>query len=166
VSNLASGQSLEVGLIGHDGVVGMPAFPGLSTMPCDAIVQIPGLAQRISVAVMSHELVGDDKLYSIFCRFEQVLLARSMQMSLCNMFHPVEQLGVRRPTVTLVLRSLARAGFIDEARGRILLRDRSRLEAASCECYRAMRRAAAPARLSTCACSVSELSLWDAGVFC
>jgi CRP-like cAMP-binding protein len=130
-------------------------------------VQIPGLAQRISVGVIKHELLGDERLHAMFCRFEQILLARSMQMSLCNMFRPVEQrcirwlltvseltgdneipltheliatmLGVHRPTVTLVVRSLARAGFIDEARGRILLRDPGRLEAASCECYRAMR---------------------------
>ncbi|HEY5618497.1 MAG TPA: helix-turn-helix domain-containing protein [Vicinamibacterales bacterium] len=48
-------------------------------------------------------------------------------------------LGVRRPTVTLVMGSLQRAGLIQERRGRILIRDRSRLEAASCECYRVMR---------------------------
>jgi CRP-like cAMP-binding protein len=90
-----------------------------------------------------------------------------MQTSICNAFHDMERrcvrwlltvddliangeipltqeelatvLGVRRPTVTLAMGSLQRAGLIQERRGRILIRDRSRLEAASCECYRGMR---------------------------
>ena len=90
-----------------------------------------------------------------------------MQMSVCNMFHPVEQrcirwlltvndliangdlplthdlmatmLGVHRPTVTLVLRSLDKAGLVSESRGRIVIRDRRRLERSCCECYRSMR---------------------------
>jgi Mn-dependent DtxR family transcriptional regulator len=89
-----------------------------------------------------------------------------MQMQLCDMFHPVEQrltrwlltvsdllgsadipltheliatmLGVRRPTVTLVIGSLQRAGLIEETRGRIAIRDRKHLETACCDCYRLM----------------------------
>jgi hypothetical protein len=89
-----------------------------------------------------------------------------MQMSLCNMFHSAEQrcirwlltvgdvidhgdiplthdliatmLGVRRPTVSVVLGSLRRAGLVSEQRGRILIRSRQKLEAACCECYRVM----------------------------
>ena len=92
---------------------------------------------------------------------------RSMQTSVCNMFHPVEQrcirwlltvndliangdiplthdlmataLGVHRPTVTLVLRSLHKAGLVNESRGHIVIRDRRRLEQSCCECYRSMR---------------------------
>ena len=88
-------------------------------------------------------------------------------MSACNMFHSVEQrcvrwlltvsdlinngdiplthelmatmLGVHRPTVTVVLRSLHRAGLVNEKRGLILIRDRRLLEKACCECYRVMR---------------------------
>jgi CRP-like cAMP-binding protein len=48
-------------------------------------------------------------------------------------------LGVRRPTVTLVLGKLQRAGLIRERRGRIVIEDRAGLEAATCECYRLMR---------------------------
>jgi Mn-dependent DtxR family transcriptional regulator len=90
-----------------------------------------------------------------------------MQMSVCNVFHSVEQrcvrwlltvsdlinngdvplthdlmatmLGVHRPTVTVVLRSLHKAGLVDERRGLVLIRDRSHLEKACCECYRVMR---------------------------
>jgi CRP-like cAMP-binding protein len=48
-------------------------------------------------------------------------------------------LGVRRPTITVVMNSLRRDGLIDEERGRIRIRDRGGLESACCECYRVMR---------------------------
>jgi CRP-like cAMP-binding protein len=167
VGRLESGETLEVGLVGRDGLAGTAVFPGITTMSCDGIVQVPGLADRVSADVLRRELLRDESLYSAIGRFSQTLLARSMQMSVCNMFHPVEQrcirwlltvsdligqsgvplthdllatrLGVHRPTVTLVIRSLHRAGLVNEERGRITIRDRDRLAAACCECYAAMR---------------------------
>jgi CRP-like cAMP-binding protein len=142
-------------------------FPGFTTMTCDGIVLIPGAARRITADVLRRGLLANESLYSAVGRFVQVLLIRSMQMSVCNAFHEIKRrcvrwlltvddliangeipltqeelatmLGVRRPTVTLVMGSLQRAGLIQERRGRILIRDRSRLEAASCECYRVLR---------------------------
>jgi CRP-like cAMP-binding protein len=167
VSTLETGESLEVGLVGRDGLAGTSVFPGISTMSCEGIVQIPGLAQRMSADALRRALLADEALYSLIGRYVQVLHIRCMQMSVCNMFHSVERrcirwlltvndlvehddiplthdlmatmLGVHRPTVTVVLRSLHKAGLVDETRGRILLRDRRRLEAACCECYRMMR---------------------------
>lgn len=167
ISRLESGETLEVGLVGRDGLAGTAVFPGITTMSCDGIVQVPGLARRMSADVLRSELLASEELYSMIGRFAQTLLVRSMQMSVCNMFHPVEQrcirwlltvsdliiqdeiplthellatmLGVHRPTVTLVIRSLHRAGLVDELRGQITIRDRARLAAACCECYRVMR---------------------------
>jgi CRP-like cAMP-binding protein len=167
VSHLESGEQLEVGLVGHDGLVGTSVFPGITAMSCDGVVQIPGLAYRLSADVLRREVLADQSLYSAIGRFAQVLLVRSMQMSVCNMFHSVEQrcvrwllsihdlaaandvplthelmatmLGAHRPTVTLVLRSLHKAGLIDEGRGHVVLKDRAGLEAVCCECYGVMR---------------------------
>jgi CRP-like cAMP-binding protein len=167
VSTLESGDSLEVGIVGRDGLAGTSVFPGIFTMSCDGIVQFPGVAHRISTDVLRAEVLANEVLYSTLGRFAQVLLVRSMQVSVCNMFHPVEQrcirwlltvsdliangdlplthdlmatmLGVHRPTVTLVLRSLDKAGLVSESRGRIVIRDRRRLERSCCECYRSMR---------------------------
>jgi CRP-like cAMP-binding protein len=167
VSRLESGQTLEVGLVGRDGVAGTAVFPGISWMPCDGVVQIAGRACRISAETLRRELQGDERLYSAMGRFAQVLHVRCMQGSVCNMFHSVEQrctrwlltvsdisgsadlpltheliavmLGVHRPTVSLVLKSLRGAGLIDEQRGRITLRDRHKLEEACCECYGVLR---------------------------
>ena len=167
VGRLESGEMLEVGLVGRDGLAGTAVFPGITTMSCDGIVQVPGLAHRVGADVLRCELLADESLYSAIGRFSQTLLMRSMQMSICNMFHPVEQrcirwlltvsdligqngvplthdllatmLGVHRPTVTLVIRSLHRAGLVNEQRGRITIRERDHLAAACCECYAVMR---------------------------
>jgi CRP-like cAMP-binding protein len=167
LARVESGDTLEVGLVGRDGLAGTAVFPGVATMSCDGIVQIAGYAQRMSADVLRRELLASEPLYATIGRFSQLLLAQSMQVSVCNTFHGVEQrsirwllsvsdliaqdeiplthellatmLGVHRPTVTLVIGSLHRAGLIVEERGRLLLADRAALEAACCECYRTMR---------------------------
>ena len=167
ISTLESGESLEVGLVGHDGLAGTAVFPGITIMSCDGVVQIPGVALRMSADLLRAEVLANETCAATFGRYAEVLHMRCMHMAVCNMFHPVEQrcirwlltvsdiienrdiplthelmatmLGVHRPTVTLVLRSLFKAGLINEARGRILIADRDRLEEVCCECYRAMR---------------------------
>jgi CRP-like cAMP-binding protein len=167
VSTLASGESLEVGLVGRDGLAGTAVFPGMTMMSCDGIVQIPGGAHRISTEVLRRELDADERVSSIVGRFVELQLGSTMQLALCNMFHAVEQrcvrwlltvsdlidggdiplthellatlLGVHRPTITLILRSLHRAGLVTESRGRIVIRDRHRLEHSCCECHGLMR---------------------------
>jgi CRP-like cAMP-binding protein len=167
VLNLASGSALEVGLVGRDGFAGALPVPGVDGMPCDGVVQIPGAALRIDEDVLRDELQAEASLYDTMERYLQVLLSRTMHLAACNMFHPVEQrcirwlltvsdltgsdrialthellatmLGVRRPTVTLAVGALSRAGFLDEHRRAIVIRDRAGLEAGCCECYRAMR---------------------------
>ena len=167
VARLESGEALEVGLVGREGIVGTAVFPGIATVPYDAVVMIPGTAQRMSADVLRRALADSQPLHSVVGRFTRLLLVRSMQLSACNLFHTVEQrcirwlltvndlmgdsdiplthellatmLGVHRPTVTLAIRALHHAGLVEENRGRILLRDRQGLEDACCECYRVMR---------------------------
>ena len=166
IGTLDSGETLEVGSIGRDGVVGAVALPDADSMPCDGIVQIHGVAHRLDATLFRQALSGYEPLATVVGRYAHLLLVRSMQMQLCDMFHPVEQrltrwlltvsdllasadiplthemlatmLGVRRPTVTLVVGSLQRAGLIEEKRGQITIRDYERLEAACCGCYRLM----------------------------
>jgi CRP-like cAMP-binding protein len=167
VSRLKSGQMLGVGLVGRDGIASTAVLPGVTTMSCDGIVLIPGVALRIGADLLRRELLASESLHARIATFAHVLLARSMQTSVCNVFHSVEQrcirwlltacdltddadiplthdtlatiLGVHRPTASVVIRSLHRAGMVGEDRGRIIIRNRDRLEAACCECYRAMR---------------------------
>lgn len=166
VAALDSGETLEVGLTGREGFAGAMGLPDLGSMPCDGVVQIPGEAYRLESGLFKQALRNFEPLSSAVGRYAHLLFVRSMQMQLCNMFHPVEQrltrwlltmgdllvradiplthervatmLGVRRPTVTLVVGSLQRAGLIEERRGRITIRDRDRLQAACCDCYALM----------------------------
>ena len=166
VGALDSGAAMEVGLVGRDGVAGVALLPGMTTMPCDAVVEIGGAAYRMGAETMRRQAETDNALSAALGRLLIANLARGMQMLLCNRFHSVEQrcvrrlvhmselidsavvplthesfaaaLGVRRPSVTVVLGTLARAGLIDEMRGRVTIRDRAALEAACCQCCRAM----------------------------
>ena len=166
ISTLESGESVEVGVVGRDGFTPPVVFPWTSMMPCDGVVLVPGLACRIEAEVLRREVLADHVLYSTLGRFVQLLLVRSMQRSVCSVFHSVEQrcirwlltigdliddgvipvthdrmatmLGVHRPTVTLVLQSLHKSGLVTETRGRLAIRDRVRLERACCECYRVL----------------------------
>ena len=167
VATLDSGSELEVGQIGRDGLAGTAVLPGVETMPCDGVVQIPGTMYRVNADALRGEMLADPLVQTVITAYTHLLLGRSIQLLLCTAFHPVEQrcvrwlltvsdlidaqeiplthdllatmLGVRRPTVTLVIRSLRRAGLVDEKRARVTIRDRAGLEAACCECYGAMR---------------------------
>lgn len=165
LARLTSGDTLEVGLVGRDGLTGSALLPGVAAMSCDAVVRISGYARRISADVLA--TLPDDAFARAASAFSQLLLAQTMQMCACNVFHAVEQrcirwlltvsdltgrddiplthellatsIGVHRPTVTLVIGSLHRSGAIVEERGRVLLRDRAALEASCCECYQTLR---------------------------
>jgi CRP-like cAMP-binding protein len=167
VARLESGETLDVGFVGREGVAGTAIFPGVTRMPCDGIVRVAGRARQIRAARLREAVIGDASLWSAMQRVEHLLLVRSMQMSVCNVFHSAEQrcirsllvfddlvrpgpipltheslasvLGVRRPTLTRVLQSLARAGLVREQRGRVSIVDRHALESECCECYDVMR---------------------------
>jgi CRP-like cAMP-binding protein len=168
VSTLQGGEMLDVGLVGFDGISTTAVFPGITTMPCDGLVLIPGAARRLPADVFRKAVADSDALHEAVERFAQFLLAQSMQIALCNSFHPVEQrcarwllmaadligedaiplthellalmLGVRRPSVTLVIGALERGGLVNERRGLMVIGDRRRLERAACECYPSIRR--------------------------
>jgi CRP-like cAMP-binding protein len=166
LARLTSGDTLEVGLVGRDGMTGNVLLRGAAAMSCDAVVQIPGYARRLNADVL-RQMTPDEPLARAAGGFSQLLLAQTMQMCACNVFHAVEQrcirwlltvsdltardeiplthellatsIGVHRPTVTLVIGTLHRSGAIVEERGRVLLRDRTALEASCCECYHTLR---------------------------
>jgi CRP-like cAMP-binding protein len=166
VTRIESGHSLEVGLVGHDGVVGAGSLP-TNRFGCDAVVQIGGSAFRIDAEVLRRVQLLDAATNSAVNGYSQLLLMRAMYLSACNVFHSVEQrcvrwlltmddlvghqqipltheelgaiLGVHRPTITHVIGVLHRSGLIDEHRGRLAAIDRARLESLSCDCYTRIR---------------------------
>jgi CRP-like cAMP-binding protein len=157
------GCTLEVGIIGNEGMVGTPVFLGADRSPTRAIVQIEGEAMRMEVKVFQKEMRRNGPLYGLVQRFTQAMINHISQCLICNRRHSVKKrmcrwlmmshsrvgadefhltheflaqmLGVCRPTVTAVARALQKAGLIRYHRGRITILDRKGLEAACCECY-------------------------------
>jgi CRP-like cAMP-binding protein len=157
------GFTLEVGIIGNEGMVGTPFFLGAERSPTMAIAQIPGEALRIEANVFQKEMRRDGMLHGLVQRYTQSMINQISQSIVCNHRHSVmkrmcrwllmshnrvgaddflltheflaQMLGVRRPTVTAVAGTLQKAGLITYHRGRITVLDRKGLEAASCECY-------------------------------
>ena len=156
-------STLEVGIIGNEGMVGTPVFLGADRSPTQAIVQIPGEALRMEVEVFQNEMNQVGPLYGLVQRFTQAMINHISQSIICNRRHSVKKrmcrwllmshnrvgadeflltheflaqmLGVRRPTVTAVAGILQKDGHIHYHRGKITILDRKGLESACCECY-------------------------------
>jgi CRP-like cAMP-binding protein len=161
---LEDSTSAEVGLVGNEGMVGLPIFLGVETALYKTIVQVPGEAMRMKVDVFKNLVKPDSPLYSLLLRYTHTLMLQVSQSTACISHHSVEKrccrwllmtrdrvhseqftithdflskmLGVRRASVTVVAGTLQKAGLIRYNRGQMTILDHSGLEAVSCECYR------------------------------
>ena len=165
---MADGKSVEVGLTGKEGFVGLPLLAGFSTSPSRALMQVDGSAFRISAVDMQDALKICPSLDRSLQRFSQLLAMQAMQVAACNRLHEVDQrlarwllmsqdrllgdvvsltqetlasmLGTRRASVTEAAGILQKAGLITYRRGDVKIDNRRGLEAAACECYGTMKR--------------------------
>jgi CRP-like cAMP-binding protein len=161
-----SGKIVEVGLTGAEGFVGLPLLAGLKSSAARVIVQVTGSAYRITAKNMSTVLDRCPVLRKRLLRYEQEIAALAAQIAACNRLHDANQrmarwilmshdrlggdelhltheflahmLGMRRASVTVALGFLQKKNLIKYTKGTVEIRDRSRLEAAACECYSAI----------------------------
>jgi CRP-like cAMP-binding protein len=166
--SLEDGAAIEVGLIGHEGLVGVLPALGASRVTSEAVVQIAGSGLRMRTEVLRREVGLERALRDALVRFLEALFIQVAQSVACNGHHTLRQrlarwllmaadrgdtneitlsheflammLGVRRPGVTIALGELKKAGIVRTGHGRVVIRDRKRLEAAACECYRTVKR--------------------------
>ena len=156
-------QALEVGLVGREGMVGIPLALEISISPVRALVQGTGTAMRMKASSFLKELRQSHALQRELHRYTYALMAQITQTAACNRFHVVEarlarwllmtqdrmqsnqfrltqeflsdMLGVRRVGVTNAACTLQQNKLISYSRGNITILDRKGLEAACCSCY-------------------------------
>jgi signal transduction histidine kinase len=159
---MENGSHIGVGIIGKEGMVGLPLFLGSNTTSHQALVEIAGSAIRMRASVFrtTSEQAGFNALLHLYT---QAVLTQTAQASACNRFHTLKpalanwllsihdriegdelrithelistMMGVRRAGVTNAALELQHDGLIRGTRGLIRILDREGLEAASCECY-------------------------------
>jgi CRP-like cAMP-binding protein len=163
---MGDGKSVEVGLCGREGFIGIPLTAGFSSSYARTIVQVAGTAFRIRAKDLVVAVGECPKLATDIQRFAQELGLQSSQVAACNRLHDVEErlarwllmcqdrlggdlvsltqdflahmLGTRRASVTVAAGILQKAGLITYARGIVKIESRTQLEDAACECYGTM----------------------------
>jgi CRP-like cAMP-binding protein len=166
VSLLATAESqatLEVGIVGREGVVGVPVFLGGKTSHNRAVVQGAGSALRMKARVFRKECDNGGLLPRLLRHYTHSLLTQISQTAVCNRFHSIDarlarwllmtgdrmeaeefqltqeflsnMLGVRREGVSKAAGSLQQQRLISYVRGTLKILDRAGLEAVACRCY-------------------------------
>lgn len=166
-NRMADGALVEVATVGREGMLGIGVFLGDRSGTGRTFQQVAdGQVAALAVAPFVRETAIGGAFRELMALYAQATLLQTMQCAACNALHDVSQrccrwllqthdrvdaddfplkqeflaimLGVRRPTVTLVLRALQETGLISRRYGRLRVLRRRRLEAASCECYGAI----------------------------
>ncbi|MDP9238522.1 MAG: Crp/Fnr family transcriptional regulator [Chloroflexota bacterium] len=164
---LEDGTAVEIATIGNEGMTDLSVFLGLEESDSRLLIQVPGVAMRMESARFREHVKQIPSLRALLGYYAVALFALVAQSAACNRMHPMvercarwllmthdrvdaaqfpmthdflsEMLGVRRPSVSVAAKALQDAGLISYHRGKVTVRDRFGLEAASCECYRLIR---------------------------
>ena len=167
-TRLRDGSLVEVATVGREGMLGIGAFLGDRAGAGRTFQQVgDGPLAVLAVSPFVKETADSRTFRELMGRYAQATLLQTMQCTACNARHAVKQrccrwllethdrvdaddfpmkhdflaimLGVRRPTVTIVLGDLQAMGLISTGYGRMRVLRRRQLEAASCECYAVIR---------------------------
>lgn len=157
------GVSIEVGMTGRKGMVGIVTFVGDARMAKRAVVQRAGQAFRMKAADVEKQFESTPAFQDICMSYTQTLIAQISQSAICNRLHSLEQqicryllvsqdnlqtktfqmthaqiasvLGVRRESISLAARQLKDRGVIDYSRGKMTILNKRDMLNAACECY-------------------------------
>jgi len=163
VVTMVDGNTVEVGITGRDGFVGVPAILGTGHAPNRAYMQIPGHGFKVKAKTLREQSEQSSGLRLALLRGVQGLLTQTAQTAACNRVHGLEErlarwllmcrervqsdriaitheflammLGTRRTSVTVAAGILQSASLIAYSRGNVTIRDYAGLKDAACECY-------------------------------
>jgi CRP-like cAMP-binding protein len=167
VTKVDDHPSLEVGMVGREGMLGAPLALGVATAPWRALVQGAGSAWRVGIGAFQQQLAGSVAMRHGLDLYNFVLMGQLANSAACLRFHQIGprlarwllmtqdrahadrfrvtheflacMLGVRRVGVTLAAGELQRRKLIAYHRGHLVVLDRAALEGAACSCYAADR---------------------------
>jgi signal transduction histidine kinase len=166
ISTTESGASVEVGLIGREGMIGLAGVLGTVEDGTSAIVQVAGAAIRVPTASLKAVRLANASVRKTLDLYIAARFLQTAQAVACSRLHPLqsrlarwllgvheriarnefiipqeyiaEMLGVHRPTVSMALQRLQDEGAIVRRGRAIVIADRPRLEAVACECHRVL----------------------------
>jgi CRP-like cAMP-binding protein len=164
VGTTLDGFGVEVGMVGHEGCLGLPILFGKPIHLYQAIVQFPGTAWRVPGPALLDALHDSRSLRGYLLRYSGIRFVQLAQAAVCHRFHSLEQrlcrwllsvhdrlgadelrvtheslvdlIGGRRPTINTITNGLKKVGAVEYRRGSLIIRNRKQLESLSCECYR------------------------------
>jgi len=169
IQEMSDGDSVETGLMGIEGFVGVQLWLHAQTTPTRTVVQVPGRSHHMRASDFIRQ-VRDAKspLNELCAKYAHAFLSMTSQTAACNRLHPINErlcrwlklvhnrlrrdefplrqefiaqmLGVHRPTVSTAANMLQQAGLISYSRGQMRILDADGLRNGSCECLELMER--------------------------
>jgi CRP-like cAMP-binding protein len=165
---MSNGDTIEAATVGREGASWISASVGAPSMPCETIVVIEGTALRLPIGDLDRELKENGHFRDVLTEYSHALLIASMRTSACNGLHGLQErcarwmlmtldrvgsdrfavtkeflaqlLGTNRPTVSVLVSVLEKAGILNVEGRWVTLADRNRLQDAACECYDVIRK--------------------------
>jgi CRP-like cAMP-binding protein len=163
---LSDGKTVEAGLIGREGVAGLPAIEGFKRSPLREVVQLSGNAFRIRVSAIRKSLETAPNFVNALKRYGFLFGLQIAQTAACNRLHAIEKrlarwllmaedrvhsgtlhitqnflatmLGTDRSSVSVAAGVLQKLKIIQYRRGTVKVLNRQQLESYACECYQAI----------------------------
>jgi CRP-like cAMP-binding protein len=164
---MKNGESAEIAVVGHEGMLGIALFMGGESTINRSIVQNAGHAYRLKAQVLKDEFHSGGALSRLLLMFASALIAQMIQTAACNRHHTIDQqlcrwmllsldrlpsnqismteklignmLGLKTAMVLKATNVLTKAGLIHYSEGAITVLDRVGVEKRSCECYEAVK---------------------------
>jgi len=167
VKIMDDGRTAEVGCVGMEGMIGVPALLGMDQSAFETVVQLDGTGRSLKTSVLRAEMEASPALKELVLRYMYYTINHLAQTAACNRLHSLRQrccrwlltahdnarepafsltheflalmMGVNRPSLSLAVAMLQRRGMIRYKRASLAILDRRGLESGSCECYATMR---------------------------